>query len=86
MHLFLTLPPPTIHNVTVGTYTSGSTVPNGQKRRFVADVVGVHPAGRLLPIRQVSELTRWRQTSSGIAHFAGGTPRVHWIHMVQMEG
>ena len=86
MHLLLTSPPSAIHNVTAGTYTPDSTVPNAQKRRFAADVVGVHSAGTLLPVRQVSELIRRRQASSGIAQFAAGASRAHRIHIVQMEG
>jgi hypothetical protein len=78
--------PSAIHNVTAETYTSGSAVPNEQKRRLTADVVGVHPAGRPLLARQVSELIQRRQASSCIAQFAAGASRAHRTHIVQAEG
>ena len=62
-----------------------SAVPNDLKTS-AADMVGVHPAGRLLLARQLGELIRQRQTSSGIAQFAVGTPRAHRTHIVQVEG
>ncbi|KAI9450601.1 hypothetical protein BJY52DRAFT_1356302 [Lactarius psammicola] len=58
----------------------------GQKRRLAADVVGAHPAGKLPPVGQVCELTRWRQASSGVAQFAVGAYRAHRIYVVKVEG
>jgi hypothetical protein len=69
--------PPAIDNVTTGTRTSGQ-YSMAKERRIAPDVVGVHSAGKaaIVSVRQVCELTRRRQASSGVAQFAavGGIP------------